>query len=147
MDFDVIILVGIQILTLAFSIYYLIRGKQIKIVCKGGNKVAICVIYVLLAILILIKEFKKINIITACIVMLSGIIYSLVPSGYDEKGVYLSGRLYPYEKISDMEFDYVNGYYQLAFTYKGKSHVLLANPDDKEKLKGALYFYNNSKKM
>ena len=139
------LLYAIMFISLAYSIYYLIRGKEVKIVCRGSNKIIIYIIYLILSALVIYKNTNRLGIITAAIIIISGILYNLVPSGYNDKGIYLRGKFFSFKKMAEMSFDYVNDYYQLSFSYHGKSHVLLADKEDKEKLKGAYSIYKNIK--
>lgn len=145
MNMQDILLIIISTLSLFYSIFFFIRGRKIKITFKTYNIFSL-IFYFLLAILILIKDFSTFGIISACIVIISGILYSIIPSGYNEKGIYINGRLFSFRRIGDMEFDYVNGYYQLSFSFRGKYHVLTCKPDEKNKLKAALELYKNQKR-
>lgn len=135
--------IGISIITLAYSLFYLIKAKNIKVICKSNNKLIIYIIYILFIILILIKELSRITIITSCLIGVSGVIYSLVPSGFNELGIYINGRFYPFNKIKDLSLDYVNDYYQLSFSYKGKYHMLTGDINDKDKLNACKSIYDN----
>lgn len=137
--------IAASLITFIFSIFYLVKGRKVKIICNGSNKIVIYIVYIFLALCVFIKNANRIGVICSVIIVISGVIYSLVPSGYDENGIYLNGRLFRYNKISQMEFDYVNDYYQLSFTCSGKTHTLISNSNDKEKLKGALSLYNEQK--
>lgn len=145
MEFDKLLLIILPIIALAYSLFYLIKGSKVKVICKPANKITIYIIYLLLGIAVLLKGINRLSIIAFVVIIISGIIYSLIPSGYDNQGIYISGRFYPYNKISSMEFDEVNGYYQLSFSYHGKYHVLTGSSIDKEKLKYALNIYNSRK--
>ena len=145
MNYEDILCAVVAIIALAYSVFYLIRGKKVKVVCSSQNRVIIYAVYVLLAIAVFYKNRSTLGIAMAAIIVISGIIYSLVPSGYDEKGIYLNGRFYAYKRITEMEFDEVNGYYQLSFTSRGKAHLLIGNSEDKEKLKYAKSIYDQGK--
>ena len=138
---NLILCIIICLLSLVYSIYYLIRGKNIKIECKSNNRIVIIVVYLIFIILILIKEFSKVTIITSCILLISSIIYSIIPSGYDDKGIYISGRFFSFNKIDELNVDYVNDYYQLSFSYNGKYHILIS--DDKARLNECKLIYEN----
>lgn len=145
MNYEDILCLLVAVISLSYAIFYLIKGKNVKIVCSSQNKVIIFVVYALLALAVYYKNRSLIGIIASATVVISGVIYSLVPSGYDDKGIYLNGRFYPFKKITTMDFDYVNGYYQLAFTSRGKAHILIGGLEDKEKLKYAQSIYNSGK--
>lgn len=145
MNYEDILCIVIAIIALAYSIFYLIKGKRVKVVCSSQNRIVIYVVYALLALAVFFKNRSMLGIAMAALIVISGIIYSLVPSGYDDKGIYLNGRFYAYRKITDMDFDQVNGYYQLSFTSRGKAHLLIGNSEDKDKLKYAKSIYDNGK--
>lgn len=131
---NLILCIIISCLAFTYSILYLIKARNIKITCKSNSKIVVFIFYILFTILILIKEFSKTTIITSFIIVISAVIYSLIPSGFDEKGIYISGRFFAFNKIKDISLDYVNGYYQLSFSYKGKYHMLIGDKNDKAKL-------------
>lgn len=145
MNYENILCILVAILSMSYTIFYLIKGKNVKVVCSSQNKIIILLVYSLLALAVFFKNRSMLGIITSAFIFLSGVVYSLVPSGYDDKGIYLNGRFYPYKKITNMEFDRVNDYYQLSFTCRGKAHVLIGNSDEKEKLKYAQSIYNSGK--
>ena len=84
-----------------------------------------------------------IKIICAALIFLSGVLYSVIPSGYNEDGIFLNGRFYPFHKIKDMKISVADDKMMLEFKYGRGSRMLFSSIEEKRKLDQCLNIYLN----
>lgn len=129
------LMIGIALLTWIYSIMCLIKTKNIEVKCDSGSNMAVIVLYVLAAISLVALNINAINITTGIMLIIGGIIYSLIPSGYDKDYVYLKGTKVKYSSIKEMNLSERDGNSQLSISIDGKKYrTFFAKYDDKNKL-------------
>ena len=126
-----------------YVIYYLINGRKIKVMCENGTKKYYYIIFGLLALAVLPRNEGLKGLICAALIFLSGVLYSSIPSGYNEAGIFLNGRFYPFHKIRDMKINVAGDKMMLEFKYGRGSRMLFSSIEEKRKLDQCLNIYLN----
>ena len=126
-----------------YVICYLINGRKIKVMCENGTKKYYYIIFGLLALAVLPRNMGTRGIICAALIFLSGVLYSVIPSGYNEDGIFLNGRFYPFHKIKDMKISVADDKMMLEFKYGRGSRMLFSSIEKKRKLDQSLNIYLN----
>ena len=126
-----------------YVIYYLINGRKIKVMCENGTKKYYYIIFGLLALAVLPRNEGLKGLICAALIFLSGVLYSSIPSGYNEAGIFLNGRFYPFHKIRDMKINVAGDKMMLEFKYGRGIRMLFSSIEEKRKLDQCLNIYLN----
>ena len=126
-----------------YVIYYLINCRKIKVMCENGTKKYYYIIFGLLALAVLPRNEGLKGLICAALIFLSGVLYSSIPSGYNEAGIFLNGRFYPFHKIRDMKINVAGDKMMLEFKYGRGSRMLFSSIEEKRKLDQCLNIYLN----
>lgn len=126
-----------------YVIYYLINGRKIKVMCENGTKKYYYIIFGLLALAVLPRNEGLKGLICAALIFLSGVLYSSIPSGYNEAGIFLNGRFYPFHKIRDMKINVAGDKMMLEFKCGRGTRMLFSSIEEKRKLDQCLNIYLN----
>lgn len=109
----------------AFVIYRLIRGSKITVETEKSKYNALAIVLLIMALaFFLIREFSIVNLIISIGVCLAYIIYICIPNGYNEEAIYVKGMVFPYNKIDEVNKEYIDDIYRLNFRYKFRFYYL-----------------------
>ena len=128
MNDKLIISTVIIALWIVFVTYCLFNGSKVKVMTAKIQSVywsitATCVCVVLY----LINGISLWCIILMIVMILSTILYISIPSGYNNKGIFIRGLFFPYSKIRDMKVESILGRYRLNFIYLGRFFYIDSN--------------------
>ena len=112
----------------AYVAFCLINGRSIKQELQSGKRYSGLILFVIMALLLFIKNH---SIVYTAFIILAGLVYNAIPSGYSEKAIYIKGRRFPYRRISNIEAKDEGSNYRLTFVYNGKAYYVLIDINDK----------------
>ena len=131
-----IVSILITVLMSAYVIYCLFNGSKIHTETMMVKRPYWLLSGVTLAFIVFILSKRDIfGGVLFIICLLMGTLYSSIPSGFNDKGIYLRGIFYPYRTIRNMYPEYVKDRYRLNFMYKGRQYFLDVKEDDFKILK------------
>jgi len=137
-----------SIVVWAYVIYCLVNGRKTKVVTTTNryNWVILLTVLLALGIVLIIKPSIN-NIIFAVVLCLAYTVYSIIPSGYDEFGIYVKGRYYPLKKIEDIKVEYLNKIVRLNFKYRGRIMYLDVNEENSNLLINLEHLYKEGRNI
>ena len=139
-------LLGIMIAAWVYVIYRLISGSKIKVETLKGKYNLVSIVLVIGAfIFLLIKRFSLINLIFALGIVLAYIMYTCIPSGYNEEAIYIKGKKCPYNKIDEVKKEYVDDVYRLNFRYKFRYYFIDAKEGNEKIINDCEQLYKKGK--
>lgn len=125
MSFDFYLVIFIVVLLWVYGLYNLYNGRKIKYPVEGDNNVAVYAIYFIMAALIFIKNFNFFGVLMSALVILSGLLYGAVPSGFSDDAIYIRGRKFLFTKIKNMEISKDSSKIRLVFEYNHRPYFLM----------------------
>lgn len=99
--------IGVGIWTI-FVVYCLINGSKVEVPIK--NKKTVYWITSALTIDVALYLIDGLNTVTIILIVINSLVTSLyisIPSGYNSKGIFIRGFLFPFKKIEDMGIEHV----------------------------------------
>lgn len=126
-------------------IFFLFEGKKVRYEMNGGNGKIIVVLFTFLGLIQYIAHTDFMSMMTFISLVLSGIIYSLVPSGICKEGLMIIGRLYPYSKISQIEYVTEHGRLEVSFVYKHRTFFLFKEKEYEDEVRREIKKYQGGK--
>ena len=73
------------------------------------------------------------------------LLYSSIPSGFNETGISLRGIFFPYSKIENIKGEYTDNKYRLNFMSRNMQYYLEVKDDDDRILKNCEFYYKKEK--
>lgn len=133
----------INILVWAFILLYLFRSSRVIYECRAGNKVVIVALFFVIAILQYLNHPNTAGVITCGSLMIAGVIYTLVKSGFGEKGFYVLGRFYAYDKLSNLKIERKQERIYISFEYRKRTMYLIAKSEEENTVRELIqrYYY------
>lgn len=138
---DFILLILVNFIVWTYTIVCLVGGKGIQFECKNSSKIVTVILFVILAFLIFIRIFNIYGLLNIASFLLAAAILSIIPSGFSEEAVIISGRLYPFKKIKDLDYETKDGKIIISFKYHNRPLILFADIQDKEMIKAYVNLY------
>ena len=140
------LMIGICVLTLAYTVMNFISAKNIEVKCKGEKNTVVLVLYCVSALLLFLLERSVINIIICICLVVSGILLVSIPSGYDKTRIYTRGNKIKYKDIKDMSLKTKDKEAILTYSIdRRKYHTLITSIDDISKLNGCMQYWKRGK--
>ena len=126
-------------------IFFLFEGKKVRYEMSGGNGKIIMILFFLLGLIQYIAHTDFISTLTFISLVLSGIVYSLVPSGICKEGLMIIGLLYPYGKISNIEYVIEHERLEVSFVYKHRTYFLFKEKEYEDEVRREIKKYQGGK--
>lgn len=126
-------------------IFFLFEGKKVRYEMSGGNGKIIMILFFLLGLFQYIAHTDFVSMLTFVSLVLSGIVYSLVPSGICKEGLMIIGRLYPYNKISSIEYVIEHERLEVSFIYKHRTYFLFKEKECEDEVRREIKKYQGGK--
>lgn len=133
----------INIIVWAFVLLYLYQSSKVIYECRAGNKIIIIALFFIIAITQYLNHPNTEGVITCGSLMIAGVIYSLVKSGFGTKGFYVLGRFFAYTKVNDVKLERKHNMIYISFDYKKRTKYLFAKVEDEYRIRELIqkYYY------
>lgn len=129
-----------------FVLYCLFNGSKIDVQTKRIKTVYwIASAFTVDLALYLINGLSTINIVLMMVMLLVTSLYISIPSGYNNKGIYIRGFAFPYKKIEDMGVERVLHTNRLNF--KCFYRIFYIDSDSYQDLKACEVLYKKEKNV
>ncbi|MBW9212747.1 MULTISPECIES: hypothetical protein [Terrabacteria group] len=146
MSVNQMIFLVLDVLVFAMFTLMLVHSSQVEVETKVGNRWAVFVLFVLLAIVGFMHNQGAFRYIQSGVVLGLGIMYMNMKSGLSPKGVVLMGSLVKYKKIGQLTLSRKDS--SLFFEHFHKINALFFEPSQYEEFRDYLAKYSVSvKKM
>lgn len=130
----------------AFVLYCLFNGSKIKYETLPVRAIYWPLSAVALGIFLMMTVGKNlINVICIVVIFVMSILYSSIPSGFNETGISLRGIFFPYRKIENIKGEYTDNKYRLNFMSRNMQFYLEVKDDDDRILKNCEFYYKKEK--
>ena len=139
--FDIIFTILVNLFLWIYLIKCLIGAKKVEYECRSGSKVVIFVFFIVLGIIIYLRQRDILGVISLASFLIASGVYHIIPSGFSSDSVIVMGRVYPFNKISDMELRKEDKQIVLTFVYKKRAHLLFGNLDQANFMKAYFDLY------
>lgn len=139
MEFYMII--AIILLCWGFVLICLFNGRKIEKEIECKKQYVQIVAFVIMGILLYVKSH---SLIVLAVTTLAGVVYSIIPTGYNDKGIYINGKEYNYKRIKNVEMNEESNCYRLTFTYRGKPHFISVKKEKRYILEDVIARYRRS---
>ncbi|GEM_PF-4942411 len=123
-----------DIICWAFVIYCLFSGRKAKNLLPSGSSTAVIITFVILGGLLVYRFYPTMgmySLVHCAIIVLAGVVYSSIPSGYDDEGIYIRGRKYWYKKMTSMEVNEEKKCYRMTFVYRKRPYFTAVKKEDR----------------
>lgn len=130
-----------------FVIYRLIKGSKIEVeVSRNRYNVISIITVVICAIILVILDYSLTNLIYIIVIALGYILYTCIPSGYNNEAIFIKGKKMPYCKIEDLKKEYFNGICRLNIKYGFRFYYLDEKIENKILLENCEQLYKREKR-
>ncbi len=120
----------IPLLLWLYVIFCLINGRKIEVPLDNGSNVALFISGAAISIILFVRNGGLYGLLSAVFVVLAFLLYMAIPSGYNQKGIYIRGRLFPLNRIKDMQKETISNKIRLSFEYRRRFYCLYCDSDD-----------------
>lgn len=131
----------INVLVWIFVLFSLFNGRNIEKEVNNEKRYVAIIIFLLLSILLFIKLR---SIITLASIIIAGTIYSVIPTGYNNEGIYIKGKKYAYAKMKSADMNEERNCYRLTFVYRGRPYFISVKKEDRYILEDVIARYRRS---
>lgn len=114
----------LDIAALAVVIKLVLNSMKIKVHSDVGSNKIVTVIFIIFAAFLFFTGQGTFNTIQCFVVIMIGIAYLSIRSGFMEDGIVLMGRLYKGAFIKGLELEKDGETYRVSFNYKKRKHFL-----------------------
>ena len=122
---DTLLLILIIAAEWGFVIYRLFSGSKIKVETLRNSYNWISIVCVIAtAVVIIINEQTVYSIILAIASALAYILFTCIPSGYNDEAIFVRGLRCPYNKITDTKKEYIKDIYRFNFKYRHRFYYI-----------------------
>lgn len=129
-----------------FVLYCLFNGSKIKFETLPVRTIYWPLSAVTLGIfLTMTVGMGMINVVCIGVIFVMSLLYSSIPSGFNESGISLRGIFFPYRKIENIKGEYLNEKYRLNFMVRNMQFYLEVKDDDDKMLKNCEFYYKKEK--
>ena len=135
---------AINALLILFVFSRLFGGKKINYECGKRSKAYEVIFFILLGLVMYYRNPNLYGIISLCLFLISGAIYHILPSGLADKAIVVKGKVYPFNKIDDMDLEGIDGECRLNFKYHLSSKTLFTTLEHRDMLKSFIRLYERS---
>lgn len=130
----------------AFVLYCLFNGSKIKQETLPVRTIYWPLSALALGIFLMMTVGKGlVNLICIGVIFVMSLLYSSIPSGFNESGISLRGIFFPYRKIENIKGEYLNEKYRLNFMVRNMQFYLEVKDDDDKILKNCEFYYKKEK--
>lgn len=141
-QFIITVLIGVW----AFVIYRLISGSKItQITEKNRYNIVSIIVAIVAMIIFLIKNYSLLNLLCSFGVVLAYILYTCIPSGYNEEAIYIHGKKCPYNKIDEVRKEPTTYTYRLSFRYRYRFYYIDAKRENRQIIEYCEYLYKKGR--
>lgn len=88
-----------------YSFFMYANARRIELECRFGNPNILVIFFIVLAVLSFINHISLLRFISFTLVILFGVFYSKVPSGFYKQGIIIQGRIYPFTKVNHFSYE------------------------------------------
>ena len=125
-----------------FVIYRLIRGSKITTVTEKNRYNIVSIIVAVVAMVIfLFKNYSLLNLFLSLGIVLAYILYTCIPSGYNEEAIYIHCKKCPFSKIDEVRKEPTAYTYRLNFRYRFRFYYIDAKRENKQIIDYCEYLY------
>lgn len=129
-----------------FVLHCLFNGSKIKFETLPVRTIYWPLSAVALGIFLTMTVGKSmINMVCIGVIFVMSLLYSSIPSGFNESGISLRGIFFPYRKIENIKGEYLNEKYRLNFMVRNMQFYLEVKDDDDKILKNCEFYYKKEK--
>lgn len=131
----------VNIICWVFVVYCLINGRKIEKEVNTGYKYAAVIVFLILGILFYVSSKSA---IWSASIVLAGVVYSTIPTGYNNNAIYIKGNEYTYKKMTDAKILEEGNCYRLTFVYKGRPYFISVKKEERYILEDVIARYRRS---
>ena len=125
-------LLMIVLVAWGYTAYSFYLSRSVKVRCRNTSGLIYLGMYMIMAGGLLYKDRSMIASFAAVALVLSGVVISLLPVGYDDENIYTMGRKVPFEKITEVRKEEDEKEVRLLADCQGKIYVLSAYTKDRK---------------
>lgn len=130
-----------NIICWAFVLWCLINGRKIEKEVNNDNKYVPVIVFSILAILLFIR-FR--SLLWSMSIVVAGVLYSVIPTGYNDDAIYIKGRKYRYKKMSEARMREESNCYRLTFVYRHRPYFISVKKEERYILEDVIARYRRS---
>lgn len=132
----------INVLVWAFVLFCLFNGRKIEKEINNDKKYVAIIVFSILSIILYIKLRSTITLLS---LIMAGNVYSIIPTGYNNEGIYIKGRKYSYKKMKSAEMNEESNCYRLTFVYYGRPYFISVKKEERYILEDVIARYRRSR--
>lgn len=134
MTVDIIIICLVNIVMWSIVFHRFTQSKQVEVIVKRKNNYLLTIVFMLLGILMYLKNPSYYMILNFISFSCAGFILSNLKEGFTAKGILFFGRLHPYNKIHDYQLEKKWDGYHFNFQVKQRNYYLILEEITKQQI-------------
>lgn len=132
----------INVLVWAFVLFCLFNGRKIEKEINNDKRYVAIIAFGIISIILYTKLRSTITLFS---LVLAGSVYSVIPTGYNNEGIYIKGRKYSYKKMKSADMNEESSCYRLTFVYYGRPHFISVKKEERYILEDVIARYRRSR--
>jgi hypothetical protein len=124
---NLVFFIILNVIIWAYTLICLSQNKKIETVVRAGNAYVVFGLYVVAGLLAFFKFRDLLSVINAISLLIAGIIFTRVKSGFGKQGIVVLGTFFPYSRMTTLDYDKYNQDI-VKFEVNRRTHFVF--PDD-----------------